>query len=219
MLTSYYVPHVQRLIHDAAGSDYSTTRIVDAVNEARFVVAGDTGCLRSLQNLSLTVGQESYAFCSLPLGPNMSMVQDIVDLSIYLSGSSGPYIPLLYMPWSEFSAKVRAVWVGQGLPEAWTLYGQSTFYISPVPSSAYTLIADTVQLPGVLQNDTDAEAIAYPFYRLVEWYACHLLSLRDDPNLSATFLKAYQQKLVDVQGSVSTRRLSASSTIWQPERR
>ena len=56
-----YIFQVQELVHDSAQIDYSTAELTAYINEARNRIALDFWCVRTyFQNMSLTVGQETY---------------------------------------------------------------------------------------------------------------------------------------------------------------
>lgn len=57
---SDYLRECRRLLNDAGKNYYPDADLSDYINEARKHVATDTGCLRTLQNVWLTAGQELY---------------------------------------------------------------------------------------------------------------------------------------------------------------
>ncbi len=211
MLTSYYIPHVQRQLHDTSASFWSTTQLTDYINEARNVVAGDTGCGRTIITFPSVV-EEEYQYSSLTLPTGYNGVLDILRLSAYVSGSTGKKIELLRSPWAEFDAEYRnAAPTEAWPPTAWATYGQSAFYVSPVPTgTTYTFEADAVLLPAALVNDSSVEVIAYPYYRLVEWYAAFLAKHFEQKFQDAQyFMKIYEVLLAQLLRTTPKRHTQA----------
>lgn len=56
-----YILQVRRLLHDATGQFYTDSDLTDYINEARSVVAMDSGCVRQLNVLSISPQRETYA--------------------------------------------------------------------------------------------------------------------------------------------------------------
>jgi hypothetical protein len=57
-----YITQVRRLLHDASGNYWTDSDLTDYINDARFVIAMESGSIRCLYNFYLSAGQESYPF-------------------------------------------------------------------------------------------------------------------------------------------------------------
>jgi len=98
---SDYITECQRLLHDANGNFYSTSELTDYINDARFRLVRDTGCLRTYQTSSVSANQEVIATSSLPSGTN---TLDILNFNLIWGNTR---IALQYLPWTDFNARLR----------------------------------------------------------------------------------------------------------------
>lgn len=57
-----YLTRTQRLLHDANFKYWTQKTLIDAINDARFRVVGDSGCNRLLQTIYLSGGLEVYTY-------------------------------------------------------------------------------------------------------------------------------------------------------------
>lgn len=57
-----YLTRTQRLLHDANFKYWTQQTLIDAINDARFRVVGDSGCNRQLQTIYLSGGLEVYSY-------------------------------------------------------------------------------------------------------------------------------------------------------------
>lgn len=62
---STYRTQTQRILHDVSGTFATVSEYNDAINEGRLNTVADTGCLRTLQTIYLTAGQEAYKYGSI----------------------------------------------------------------------------------------------------------------------------------------------------------
>ena len=194
---------MRRLVHDATGNYWPDAELIDYINQARFRVVADTGCNRILQTVPLLTGVETYAYAALPSGINTF---DVLNLTILWGGMR---VPLNYMPYTEFNLKMRN-WVSyQGRPVVFTVYGNNTVYVGPIPDQTYSSEWDTVVAPATLSNYTDQDTISFPFTDPVQYYAAHLAKFKEQSYEEAEkFLSAYKMKIGEAVRSSFTRRLS-----------
>jgi hypothetical protein len=61
---------------------------------------------------------------------------DILNVNVYWGNSR---IPLRYLPWSNFNAQLRYWQNYVGRPVCFSVYGQNTIYVGPVPDQAYVV--------------------------------------------------------------------------------
>ena len=202
-LLSDYLTGVRRLVHDATGNYWPDAELIDYINQARFRVVADTGCNRILQTVPLLTGVETYAYSALPSGINTF---DVLNLTILWGGMR---VPLNYMPYTEFNLKMRN-WVSyQGRPVVFTVYGNSTVYVGPIPDQTYTSEWDTVVAPATLSSLATQDTISFPFTEPVTYYAAYMAKFKEQSYDEADkFLATYTQKIGAALRSSFTRRIS-----------
>ena len=145
---------------------------------------------------------ELIPYASLPEGLN---TLDVININLYWGNSR---IPLRYMPWTDFNARLRYWQNYVGTPIAYSIYGQSTIYIGPIPDQSYTLDLDTVLLPEDLVNLADEDSIDEPYSSPVKFYAAYTAKYYEQSFGEAEiYLGQYKQQVQAVQASVYTRRM------------
>jgi hypothetical protein len=133
---------------------------------------------------------------------------DILNLSVLWSTQR---IVLDYRAFTDFNARMR-VW-NQILsrPAVFSVYGQSAFYLGPIPDQYYTAELDSILLPANLVNTTDADILNYPWTSPVAFYAAYKAKIKEQSyNESANFLDQYKFKVLEALRSTYTRRLPNS---------
>jgi hypothetical protein len=200
-----YLNYTRRLLHDANANYWPDAELIDDINQARNRVVADTGCNRVLQSFALTATQETYSFAALPSG---NSTLDILNLTI-LWGSMR--VPLNWMPFTEFNARMRTWQSYQGRPAVFTIYGQNTVYVSPTPDQAYSAEWDTVVTPAALVNNTDIETINFPYSEPVPYYAAYLAKYKEQSyQEAAMFNDEYKKSVFQAIRSSFTRRLPSA---------
>ena len=203
MALSDYITECRRLLHDANGNFYTDSELTDYINAARQRLVRDTGCLRSLQSSSVTQGQEVISAASLPGGTN---TLDVIGINL-IWGNTRVY--LAYMSWTEFNAKLRYWQNFQGRPVAFSMYGQSSIYLGPVPDQTYSIELDTIVMPAALTQASPTETIPEPYTQPVAFYACHKAKYKEQAyGESEIFKQEYTNQVRAVLSSVFTRRMS-----------
>lgn len=199
---SDYITECRRLLHDATGAFYTDAELTDYINEGRSRLVRDTGVLRQLQPDVAVTGQEVYTFATLPNGANTF---DVLNINLYWGNTR---IPLRYLPWTQFNAELRFWQNYVGRPIAFSVYGQTSYYISPVPQQDYAIELDTVVLPNVLVSNTTPEQIPISFTSPVAYYACHIAKFKEQAfGESEIFRQQYLQKMQNVIATAYTRRI------------
>jgi hypothetical protein len=199
---SDYITEVRRLLHDANGNFYSDSELTDYINAARQRVVRDTGCLRELQDFTLTTGQEAYSFAVLPEG---QQTLDVLNINVYWGNSR---TPLKYLPWTDFNAQLRYWQNYNGLPIAYSIYGQNTIYFGPIPDQNYECELDTVVLPNALQSSSTVEQLQDPYTTPVAYYAAYKAKFKEQSyGESEIFKQQYESQVRNVLSTVFTRRL------------
>lgn len=120
-------------------------------------------------------------------------------------------IPLRYMPFTEFNAKVRTWIVNTQTPVVWSRYGTAggTAFVGPVPDQTYTTEFDTVILPLPLEDDADIEVyLKYPYTSPVAYYACWRAKQKQQAfGDSEIFMSSYTREILKAQASTQMRRI------------
>ena len=132
---------------------------------------------------------------------------DILNVNIY-SGNSR--IPLRYLPWSNFNAQLRYWQNYVGRPVCFSVYGQNTIYIGPVPDQAYVVEIDSTILPTALSLNTPNtnDQIQDPYTTPVAFYAAYKAKYKEQSYGEAEIYKQeYAKQIQAVLNSVYTRRI------------
>lgn len=200
---STYITECRRLLHDANGNFYSTTDLTDYVNAARERTVRDTGCLRTIQTSATVTSQETYAYSTLPQG---ALTLDVLNVNLYWGQTR---VPLRYYPWTAFNAYLRYWQNYVGQPVCFSIYGQNTIYLGPVPDQVYTLELDTVILPTPLVSLSDNETqLVAPYTAPVAYYAAHKAKYFEQSyGESEIFKQEYTKQVLATLNSTFTRRL------------
>ena len=205
-----YITECRRLLHDANGAIYPDSELTDDINLARRRLVRDTGCLREIQMANTVTSQEVYNFTALPSG---NSTVDVLNINLYWGNTR---IPMNYLPWTDFNAKLRFWQNYIGRPIAFSLYGQTKFYISPVPDQVYVMELDTVISPADLVNNADVDSIPIEFTGPVAFYACHQAKYKEQAyGESEIFKQEYIKKAQNVLATTYTRRMpSPYSSVY-----
>jgi len=199
---SGYITECRRLLHDANANFYSNPELTDYINEARQRLVRDTGCLRTYQTSATVTNQEVYTFSALP---KAASTMDILNINIIWGNSR---IPLRYMPWTQFNAELRFWQNYIGRPIAFSMYGPTSFYISPVPDQVYAMELDTVILPTPLVTDAQVDEIPDPWTAPVAFYACYKAKFKEQSYGEAEIFKQeYTRQAQSVLATTYTRRM------------
>ena len=132
---------------------------------------------------------------------------DILNVNIYWGNSR---IPLRYLPWSNFNAQLRYWQNYVGRPVCFSVYGQNTIYIGPVPDQAYVVEIDSTILPSSLtqQSPNAVDQITDPYTTPVAFYAAYKAKYKEQSYGEAEIYKQEYLKQVNaVLNSTFTRRI------------
>ena len=132
---------------------------------------------------------------------------DILNVNIYWGNSR---IPLRYLPWSNFNAQLRYWQNYVGRPVCFSVYGQNTIYIGPVPDQAYVAEIDSTILPTALSLNTPNvnDQIQDPYTTPVAFYAAYKAKYKEQSYGEAEIYKQeYAKQIQAVLNSVYTRRI------------
>jgi hypothetical protein len=198
-----YITECRQLLHDATGAFYTDQELTGYINQARYRLARDTGCLRQLQQDLAIQGQEVYTFATLSNGANTF---DVLNINLYWGNTR---VPLRYLPWTQFNAELRFWQNYVGRPIAFSMYGSSnSYYISPVPDQDYQMELDTIVKPEAMTNTADVDTIPDVFTGPVAFYACHQAKYKEQAyGESEIFKQEYIKRMQNVLATTYTRRI------------
>jgi hypothetical protein len=203
MALSDYITECRRLLHDANGNFYSDSELTDYINQGRTRLVRDTGCLRTYQTSSVAANQEVLLTSSLPSGVN---TLDVINFNLIWGNTR---IALQYLPFTDFNARLRYYQNYTGRPIAYSMYGQTSIYLGPVPDQTYSVELDTVIMPTALTTDSPTETIPEPYTTPVAFYACYKAKHKEQAyGESEIFNQEYKNQVRAVLSSVFTRRIT-----------
>ena len=203
MVLSDYITECRRMLHDANGNFYTDSELTDYINQGRTRMVRDTGCLRTYQTSSVVVNQEVLLTSTLPNG---LYTLDIINFNLIWGNTR---IALQYMPWTDFNARLRYYQNYIGRPIAYSLYGQTSIYLGPIPDQTYTVELDTVIMPTALTTAAPTETIPDPYTTPVAFYACYKAKHKEQAyGESEIFKQEYTNQVRAVLASVFTRRIT-----------
>ena len=147
---------------------------------------------------------ENIYYSALPQG---SKTLDIVNINLYWGNTR---VPMDYLAWSDFNARLRFWQNYIGRPLAFSVYGQGEIYVGPVPDQVYQIEIDTVILPNALTqtNPGITDQITDPYTTPVKFYAAYLAKYYEQSFGEAEIYKQeYVKQAGSVLNSVFTRRI------------
>lgn len=197
-----YITVTRRLLHDANANFWTDQELTDEINAGRNRLVRDTGIKRVLQSSMVLNGQEVYDFSALPQG---TKTLDIININLYWGNTR---IPLRYLPWTQFNAELRFWQNYVGRPIAFSLYGQTKYYVSPVPDQDYVTELDTVVAPTDLVALVDVDELPEPWTSAVPYYAAYQAKFKEQSYGEAEiFRQQYLQQMQNLLSSTFTRRM------------
>ena len=145
---------------------------------------------------------------SSPLSPSSgNTVLDILNINLYWGNTR---VPLDYLSWSDFNARLRFWQNYIGRPLAFSIYGQGQIYVGPVPDQIYQVEIDCVVLPTELSlsSASTTDTITDPYNTCVQFYAAYLAKYYEQSYGEAEIYKQeYQKHITSVINTVYTRRV------------
>ena len=203
MVLSDYITECRRMLHDANGNFYTDSELTDYINQGRTRMVRDTGCLRTYQTSSVAANQEVLLTSTLPNG---LYTLDIINFNLIWGNTR---IALQYLPWTDFNARLRYYQNYIGRPIAYSLYGQTSIYLGPIPDQTYSVELDTVIMPTPLTTSAPTETIPDPYTTPVAFYACYKAKHKEQAyGESEIFKQEYTNQVRAVLASVFTRRIT-----------
>lgn len=145
---------------------------------------------------------------SAPLSASSgNTVLDVINVNLYWGNTR---VPMDYLSWTDFNARLRFWQNYIGRPLAFSIYGQQQIYIGPVPDQAYQIEVDCVVLPLALSLSTPnvTDTINDPYSKPVKYYAAYTAKYYEQSFGEAEIYKQeYNKHLAAVLNSTFTRRI------------
>ncbi len=193
---------------DGSGAAATATVSDGAVTE---VVVTDPGSGYSTATFTIA-GDGAGAVVAAPtsIAPNCIPVRaiDIMNISPLWGNQR---VPLRYMPWTEFNARLRTWAVNPQAPAVWSRYGTSggAAFLGPIPNRSYQTEFDTAWVTSDLEDDADIDTqLVYPFSSPVAYYACWKAKFKQQAFGDAeTFNQTFKGKILEAQAAVQMRRI------------
>jgi hypothetical protein len=145
---------------------------------------------------------------SSPLSPSSgNTVLDIININLYWGNTR---VPLDWLAWTDFNARLRFWQNYIGRPLAFSTYGQGQIYLGPVPDQIYQIEVDCVVLPNDLSTNSPntTDVIVDPYSGCVQFYAAYLAKYYEQSYGEAEIYKQeYNKHISAVLSSIYTRRV------------
>lgn len=153
----------------------------------------------------------TYLMGASPLSPSSgNTVLDILNINLYWGNTR---VPLDYLSWTDFNARLRFWQNYIGRPLAFSIYGQQQIYLGPVPDQIYQIEVDCIVLPNplVLTSPNTTDVINDPYTTCVKFYAAYLAKFYEQSyGESEIFKQEYQNNARSVVNTIYTRRIPSS---------
>jgi hypothetical protein len=143
-----------------------------------------------------------------PLSPSTgNTVLDIVNINLYWGNTR---VPLDYLSWTDFNARLRFWQNYIGRPIAYSVYGQQQIFIGPIPDQTYQVEIDLVvfPLPLNLNAPNVTDVINDPYTTAVKFYAAYLAKYYEQSfGESEIYKQEYFKHITSIINTVYTRRI------------
>jgi len=198
MALASYISQTQSLLHDTAGTLYSTASLTTYINQARGQIAAEGMCIRSVLTLSTVASQQSYLLSTISVASvTGAQYVLVVRKAAHAVGAANP-ARLDGRPWDYFFNYCLTK-PTTATPTTWSQLSQGQggqFYLYPTPVAGGTLTLDCVLIPVDLVDDTTVELIPWPWTTAVCYYAAYLAYMNAQRNADADRMwQLYQQKM------------------------
>jgi hypothetical protein len=236
MLTSVYLPRTQQLLQNPGASNplYSTANLEGWINQARLQLSGEARCIRYLATVNTQLNKRNYLFSALNTGVQATNgIQGVFNVrSIRYAVASG-YQAVYSRAWEWFDFfYLNNPVPSSGAPVDWAQHFQGSagtgtgsgasgsLWLDPLPDEVYVLTCDCDCYPQVLSQDTDVEAIPYPWTDAVAFLSAYyalLSSQTGDRQAQAERLFGYYKAYVDRARQFSNPDLSKGQWEQAPD--
>jgi|APFre7841882654_1041346.scaffolds.fasta_scaffold13587_3 hypothetical protein len=137
--------------------------------------------------------------------PSGLLTLDVLNVNLFWGNTR---VPMQYLAWTDFNAKLRFWQNYIGRPCAFSVFGQQQLYFGPIPDQVYTIELDTIILPTLLVNMADTDTINYPYTTPVAFYSAYTAKYYEQSFGEAEIYKnEYIKHVQAVLASIMTRRI------------
>ena len=167
MTLSGYLEKVRFFLRDFYGVAYFQQDLTDCINQARIDVISDTFVTRGLCIVPTVTNQVQYPFSTvlqalqnqitLPKGESPVQIISILNISVYWSATLKPALD--YMEWGDLNAWFGSFIGFTFIPSVWGMYDLQSFFVYPIPNSAYNMEIDCIYLPNNLAQPNDIDLL------------------------------------------------------------
>jgi hypothetical protein len=175
-----------------------STAFADGTATLKYVGNCETISFETISNL----------IASSPLSTTTSnTVLDIININLYWGNTR---VPLDYLSWSDFNARLRFWQNYIGRPLAFSVYSQDQIYLGPVPDQIYQIEIDCVLLANDLSLNTASvsDVINDPYTGAVKYYAAYTAKYYEQSFGEAEIFKQeYTKHISAILNSIYTRRI------------
>lgn len=202
----------------AGGSGYVTPPAVTVSGGSTGAITATVGGGSPIASITLLDGGERYTEATVTISGTGTgatataalIPADTLDILNITPIWGNQRVPMRYMPFTEFNARMRTFFINPQRPCVWSRYGTSggTGFVQPVPDQQYTTEFDTAVLPPTLEDDDELDVIQYPYTTPVAYYACWRAKMKQQAfSEGEIFLADYKRQLQAAQASVQMRRI------------
>ena len=157
---------------------------------------------------NITYADLTYVLAQSPLSTySGNGILDILNINLYWGNTR---VPLDYLPWTDFNARLRFWQNYIGRPLAYSVYGQQQIYVGPVPDQIYQVEIDCVLLPNPLTTGTATatDVINDPYNTAVQFYAAYLAKYYEQSFGEAEiYMQEYRKQIASIVNTTYTRRI------------
>jgi hypothetical protein len=154
---------------------------------------------------TVTIADSTGTGASVVAGAISFQTIDILNVNpLYTTTRYG----LMWAEWSQFSARWRYWTNWQQFPGAFSVYGQNTLYIAPLPDQVYPAELDSVVYPDDLISNSQYDPINLQYQEPVQYYAAGYLKYKEQSfGESKIFMDMYLQRVKETIVASATRRV------------
>ena len=155
--------------------------------------------------LSATISDPTGHGASIAVGTLSANTLDILNVSCFWGNQR---LLLDWLPYSDFNTKIRFWNNFYQRPGVWTLQGQSTLFIGPLPDQTYQGEIDSVVTPVALTDYVTPDPIGVQYQGPIKYYAAYLAKFEEQSfGESKIFKDLYSARVLEVINTTYTRRI------------
>ena len=200
-----------------SGSGYTTINVAVSGDGTGATATGTlvAGKLTAIVMTDLGSGYTNASFTITGDGASAAatayvLTDDAIDIMNITVWWGNQRVPLRYMPFTEFNAKMRGWPTNTQQPLVWSRYGTvgGVAFMQPVPDQTYRTEFDLAVTTADLVSDSSVDELKYPYTIPVIDYACYKAKEQQQSFGEAERFEAkFKQKILMAQAAVQMRRI------------